>query len=119
MTRPSICPPRLGSEYDFPGHSLMRHFAVERWKPLKIFACPSPRLRTQRIVESADAVELHLREQHGFPSPYRKRICPCGRAMQDQRTDVRELLQNLRVLRLVIGLESRRIGRSSAIPHEI
>src|SRR5215203_1242725 len=119
MTRPSICRPRLGLEYDFPGHSLMRHFAIERWKTLKIVACQSPRLRAQRIVESADAVELHLRKQHGFASPYCERICPCGRSMQDQRTDVRELLQNLGVLRLVIGLESRRIGRSSAIPHEI
>ena len=97
----------------------MRHFAIERRKSLKIVACQSPCLRAQRRIEIGTTVELHLRQKHGLASPHRKWICPRRRAMQDQRTDVGELLQYLSMASRVITLEGLRAGRRAAIPHEI
>ena len=69
---------------------------VERRKPLKIVARLPPRLRAQRRVEIAGAIELHLRQQHGLAAPHRKRIGQATGLMQDQRADAGELPQQRR-----------------------
>src|ERR1700674_2523005 len=78
MTRLSIRHPAgagcLRSEHHLGDHGLMRHFAAERRKLVKIIASSPPRLRAQRRIEIAHTVELHLRQQKCVTAAHRKRV---------------------------------------------